>query len=893
MSQTVDTSNKEFQDALSLIQYTRQSVFLTGKAGTGKSTFLRYICENIKKKHVVLAPTGIAAINAGGSTLHSFFKLPFHPLLPDDPNLSLQRGRIHEFFRYTKPQRKLLEELELIIIDEISMVRADIIDAVDRILRVYSRNLREPFGGKQLLLVGDVFQLEPVVKGDEREILNRFYPTPYFFSARVFNQIDLVSIELEKVYRQTDKVFVSVLDHIRSNTAGAADLQLLNTRYGTDIEENEEDMYITLATRRDNVDYINDRKLAELPGDAVTFRGEVTGDFPESSLPTSRELVLKPGAQVIFIKNDFDRRWVNGTIGVVSGFDEIEETLYVITDDGKECDVKPEHWKNIRYKYNEKKKEIEEEVLGTFSQFPVRLAWAITVHKSQGLTFSRVVIDFTGGVFAGGQAYVALSRCTSLEGIQLKKPVNRADIFVRPEIVNFAERFNNRQAIDRALKQAQADVEYAAATKAFDKGDFEVFLNHFFKAIHSRYDIEKPVIQRLIRRKLGVINKLRDNNDQLKSQMAEQQKRLQAYAREYYLMGNESITLAHDSRAAIANYDKALELYPEYTDAWIRKGITLFNDGRYLEAEECLTRAVKLRPAEFKAVYNRGKLRLKQQETEGAIADLDKATTLKPEHAGAHELFGDALMQAGKEVEAALQWRLAEELRNKPHLFENKKLIPYFCVIIYRLIISPMLLKLYEKNNNPQDLQQVVDILNDGGLIIYPTDTMYAIGCHGLKERAIERICRIKEIDPRKNNLSIICYDLSSISEYAKVDNNTFKLMKRNLPGAFTFILNGTTRLPKIFRNRKEVGIRMPDNAIIQEIARILDAPIMTTTLPHEAHEDIEYCTDPELIDEKFGDLVDLVIDGGIGGTEFSTIVDCTSGEIEVIRQGKGWLNEG
>lgn len=847
---------------------------------------------------MVLAPTGIAAINAGGSTLHSFFKLPFHPLLPDDPNLSLQRGRIHEFFRYTKPQRKLLEELELIIIDEISMVRADIIDAVDRILRVYSRNLREPFGGKQLLLVGDVFQLEPVVKGDEREILNRFYPTPYFFSARVFNQIDLVSIELEKVYRQTDKVFVSVLDHIRSNTAGAADLQLLNTRYGTDIEENEEDMYITLATRRDNVDYINDRKLAELPGDAVTFRGEVTGDFPESSLPTSRELVLKPGAQVIFIKNDFDRRWVNGTIGVVSGFDEIEETLYVITDDGKECDVKPEHWKNIRYKYNEKKKEIEEEVLGTFSQFPVRLAWAITVHKSQGLTFSRVVIDFTGGVFAGGQAYVALSRCTSLEGIQLKKPVNRADIFVRPEIVNFAERFNNRQAIDRALKQAQADVEYAAATKAFDKGDFEVFLNHFFKAIHSRYDIEKPVIQRLIRRKLGVINKLRDNNDQLKSQMAEQQKRLQAYAREYYLMGNESITLAHDSRAAIANYDKALELYPEYTDAWIRKGITLFNDGRYLEAEECLTRAVKLRPAEFKAVYNRGKLRLKQQETEGAIADLDKATTLKPEHAGAHELFGDALMQAGKEVEAALQWRLAEELRknhprNKPHLFENKKLIPYFCVIIYRLIISPMLLKLYEKNNNPQDLQQVVDILNDGGLIIYPTDTMYAIGCHGLKERAIERICRIKEIDPRKNNLSIICYDLSSISEYAKVDNNTFKLMKRNLPGAFTFILNGTTRLPKIFRNRKEVGIRMPDNAIIQEIARILDAPIMTTTLPHEAHEDIEYCTDPELIDEKFGDLVDLVIDGGIGGTEFSTIVDCTSGEIEVIRQGKGWLNEG
>lgn len=665
MAQAIDTNNKEFQDALNLIQYTRQSVFLTGKAGTGKSTFLKYICQNTKKKHVVLAPTGIAAINAGGSTLHSFFKLPFYPLLPDDPNLSLQRGRIHEFFKYTKPQRKLLEELELIIIDEISMVRADLIDAVDRILRVYSRNLREPFGGKQLLLVGDVFQLEPVVKSDEREILNRFYPTAYFFSAKVFSQIDLVSIELQKVYRQTDKVFVGVLDHIRSNTAGSADLQLLNTRYGTDIEEHEEDMYITLATRRDNVDYINDRKLAELPGVPVTFHGEVTGDFPESSLPTSQELVLKPGAQVIFIKNDFDHRWVNGTIGVVSGFDEEDETLYIITDDGKECNVKPESWKNIRYKYNEKKKEIEEEVLGTFSQFPVRLAWAITIHKSQGLTFSRVVIDFTGGVFAGGQAYVALSRCTSLEGIQLKRPVNRADIFVRPEIVHFSERFNNRQAIDRALKQAQADVEYSAAAKAFDQGDFEEFLNHFFRAIHSRYDIEKPAVQRLIRRKLGVINKLRDSNEQLKAQMTEQQKRLQTYAREYYLMGNESITLAHDVRSALANYDKALELYPEYTDAWVRKGVTLFNDGKCLEAEECLTRAVKLRPTEFKAVYNRGKIRLKLQKTEAAIADLDKATTLKPEHAGAHELFGDALMQAGKEMEAALQWRIAEELRKR------------------------------------------------------------------------------------------------------------------------------------------------------------------------------------------------------------------------------------
>ena len=580
----IDLTNPEFNTTLDLLTKTSSSVFLTGKAGTGKSTFLKYIAGVTKKRHVILAPTGIAAVNVGGQTIHSFFKIPLKPLLPDDPEFAIYKLR--KRLKYNNQHIKLIKSLDLIIIDEISMVRADVIDFIDKILRVYTGNMRLPFGGKQLLLVGDIFQLEPVVTGNDKDVLSNTYSSFYFFNAKVFKEIALVPIELTKVYRQNESRFIELLNNIRMGRPTQEDILLLNTRINpesADPQNSGKDFTMTIATRRDMVDQINESHLRELRTPEVTFEGQLLDDFPSNALPTDLNLKLKAGAQVVFIKNDPDKRWVNGTLAVVDVCQP--DNLTVRTEDGVVHKLEPEAWNHVKYTFNEQERTVEETILGSFIQYPLKLAWALTIHKSQGLTFNRVIIDLGRGAFSGGQTYVALSRCRSLSGITLRTPVSPRDIYVHPKILEFASQFNSDSIIKSALETGRAEQLYKTASDAFNAGNVHRAVNALAEAVSIKNMLNDPTVVRLISKRLGIISKQKKEIELLKNKLSDNQKRFDNLAAEYTKLGDDCRSEGWDIQAAIRNYNKALELSPLFYDALIGRGMAFEQSGDFTSAE--------------------------------------------------------------------------------------------------------------------------------------------------------------------------------------------------------------------------------------------------------------------------------------------------------------------
>lgn len=498
----MEAIDKNIKLAHDLVKFTSKSVFLTGKAGTGKTTFLRNLPNITRKRMAVVAPTGVAALNAGGVTIHSFFQLPFTPYIPEGADVSFvtkdeDGNAVREQFRMSGNKIKLMRSLDLLVIDEISMVRSDLLDAVDSVLRHYRRSSL-PFGGVQLLMIGDLYQLTPVVKEEEWRIISRFYRSPYFFDSNALKKVDYVTVELTHIFRQQDDVFISILNQIRTNTLTSESLAVLNSRVSTNTADDDE-QNIRLTTHNNDANGINTSKLDALEGQEYTFEADIIDNFPPYMYPTDETLTLKVGAQVMFIKNDSSpaKLYYNGKIGKIT---EIDDTKIMVLCKGdlSPIEVKEEKWENIQYVVNNETKEIEQNVIGEFIQYPLRLAWAITIHKSQGLTFDRAIID-VHAAFAFGQVYVALSRCKSLEGLTLKTPISSQMIKSDSEVVTFCDNARQKQPDEQSLNKYIVSYQRDVLLKIFDFNSLQRQLTEVRKVYMSNFNRFNPEYsQRLI-----------------------------------------------------------------------------------------------------------------------------------------------------------------------------------------------------------------------------------------------------------------------------------------------------------------------------------------------------------------------------------------------------------
>ena len=485
-------TNEDLHLAFDFVKSTNRNIFLTGKAGTGKTTFLRDLKKSSPKRMIVVAPTGVAAINAGGVTIHSFFQLPFHPYIPSfylsekNPGNQAEQNDLTGY-KMSREKINIIKSLDLLVIDEISMVRADTLDAIDSALRRY-KNHHLPFGGVQLLLIGDLQQLAPVVKDDDREIVKKYYDSPFFFGSRALSCTDYITIELKHIYRQNDQVFINLLNKVRDKHVDSDVLSELNKRYIPDFDPDSGGGYITLTTHNNQARALNDSKLEKLPGTTHSFTAIIKDEFPEFSYPNTSELILKKGAQVMFVKNDIsrDKLFFNGKIGKVESFKD-DFIVVKCPDDDFPISVEKAEWQNMKYTLDEETKEIQETVIGTFTQYPLRLAWAITIHKSQGLTFDRAVIDACAA-FAHGQVYVALSRCRTLDGLVLSTRINQRSITDDPAISDFIIKTGQNQPDQKQLAESKKDYRRMLLTELFDFTPLTYNLNYCQKVVSYHQD---------------------------------------------------------------------------------------------------------------------------------------------------------------------------------------------------------------------------------------------------------------------------------------------------------------------------------------------------------------------------------------------------------------------